>query len=121
MTQPELHALCPIFQVANLERAVDFYTRVMGFETAWTWGTPPDRASLCRDGVEITVEVEAQPRAAHVYVQVKGIDAYFASVVAAGATVIHPLADRFYGMRDGRIADPDGNHLSLGAPLPDAH
>jgi predicted enzyme related to lactoylglutathione lyase len=113
-----LTSICPIFQVANLDRGIDFYTRVMGFELGWTWGTPPDRASVCRDAVEITLEVEAQPRYAHVYIQVTGIDAYFAKVTAAGATVVHPLADRVYGMRDGRIADPDGNHLGLGEALP---
>jgi uncharacterized glyoxalase superfamily protein PhnB len=118
MNAPVLHAVSPIFRVANLQRGIDFYTKVMGFELGWTWGTPPDRASLCRDSVEITLEVEAQPRTSHVYVQVKGIDAYFAKVTAAGAPVIHPLADRVYGMRDGRVADPDGNHISLGEQLP---
>ena len=43
------------------------------------------------------------------------IDAYFERVTAAGAKVTVPLADRFYGMRDGRVEDPDGNQLSLGA------
>jgi hypothetical protein len=28
--------------------------------------------------------------------------------------VIHPLADREYGMRDGRLADPDGNEIGIG-------
>ena len=120
MTKPVLHAVSPILQVANLQRALDFYTRVLGFETAWTWGTPPDRASVCRDSVEIMLEVVPQPRPSHVYIQVKEIDAYFATVTAAGATVVYPLADRVYGMRDGRIADPDGNHVGLGEALPAA-
>jgi uncharacterized glyoxalase superfamily protein PhnB len=117
MTEPVLHAVSPIFQVANLQRGIDFYTKVMAFELGWTWGTPPDRASLCRDSVEITLEVESQPRTSHVYVQVDGVDAYFAKVTAGGARVVHPLADRVYGMRDGRVADPDGNHIALGQAL----
>jgi uncharacterized glyoxalase superfamily protein PhnB len=120
MSEPVLHAVSPIFQVADLRRGIDFYTRVMGFELGWTWGTPPDRASLCRDAIEITLEVEREPRSSHVYVQVKGIDGYFAKVLAGGATVIHPLANRAYGMRDGRISDPDGNYIALGEALPDA-
>jgi uncharacterized glyoxalase superfamily protein PhnB len=118
MTDAELHAVSPIFQVANLQRGIDFYTKVMGFELGWTWGTPPDRASVSRDSVEITLEVERSPRSSHVYVQVKGVDAYFAAVAAAGAAVIRPLADRAYGMRDGRVADPDGNYIGLGEALP---
>jgi len=117
MAEAKLHAICPIFQVSNLERGIEFYTRVMGFELAWTWGQPPDRASLCRDSVEITLEVEANPILSHAYIQVEGVDAYFARVTTAGAKVVHPLADRVYGMRDGRVADPDGNHLALGQAI----
>ena len=87
MAEANLRAICPIFQVSNLERGIEFYTRVMGFELAWTWGDPPDRASLCRDAVEITLEVEANPILSHAYIQVEGIDAYFARVTSAGAKV----------------------------------
>jgi uncharacterized glyoxalase superfamily protein PhnB len=114
MTTPTLHHISPIFQVANLDRSIAFYTRVMGFELAWSWGTPPDKAGVCRDSIEIMLEVAAQPRTSHVYVQVNGVDEYFANVTAAAAPVIYPLADRIYGMRDGRVADPDGNHINLG-------
>jgi uncharacterized glyoxalase superfamily protein PhnB len=117
MAETKLSAICPIFQVSNLQRGIDFYTRVMGFEVAWTWGEPPDRASLCRDSVEITLETERSPVPSHAYIQVAGIDAYFTRVTAAGAKVVYPLDDRFYGMRDGRISDPDGNHLGLGEAL----
>ena len=117
MTEPTLHAVSPIFQVANLQRAIDYYTRVLGFELGWTWGTPPDRASFCRDSVEITVEVERAPVPSMVYVQVNGVDEYFTRIAAAGAIVKVPLADRVYGMRDGRVEDPDGNAINLGESL----
>ena len=120
MDDPKLSSVSPIFQVSNLQRGIDFYTRVMGFELGRTWGTPPDRASLCRDAIEITLEVEREPRSSHVYLQVKGVDSYFDRVTAAGAKVVVPLDDRVYGMRDGRISDPDGNHVGLGESLPDA-
>jgi predicted enzyme related to lactoylglutathione lyase len=117
MAEVKLHSVCPIFQVSNLARGIEFYTRVMGFELGWTAGDPPDRASLCRDAVEIMLEVEANPILSHAYIQVEGIDAYFGRVTTAGAKVVFPLADRAYGMRDGRIADPDGNHVALGEAI----
>jgi predicted enzyme related to lactoylglutathione lyase len=120
MNEPTLTHATPILQVTNLQRALDFYGRVMGFETAWTWGTPPDRASVCRDAVEIMIEVEREPRSSHVYLQVIGVDAYFEKVTGAGAKIVVPLADRAYGMRDGRVTDPDGNHLGIGEALPAA-
>jgi predicted enzyme related to lactoylglutathione lyase len=119
MADPKLNAICPILQVKDLQRGIDFYTRVMGFELAWKWGEPPDRASLCRDAIEIALEVERLPLRSQAYIQVTGIDEYFARVTAAGAKVTFPLADRVYGMRDGRIEDPDGNQLSLGEAIKD--
>ena len=46
-------------------------------------------------------------------------DAVFAQAVAAGATVVSPLADQPYGWRVGRIADPFGHHWEIGKPLAD--
>jgi uncharacterized glyoxalase superfamily protein PhnB len=117
MTTPKLNSVTPIFEVTNLDHSIRFYTEVLGFETGWISGDPPAIASVCRDSVEIMLKVETQPRASHAYLNVTGVEAYFAQATAAGAQVIHPLADRFYGMRDGRIADPDGNHIGLGEPL----
>lgn len=44
-------------------------------------------------------------------------DAVFARAVAAGASVIWPVADQPYGWRVGRIADPYGHHWEIGKPL----
>jgi uncharacterized glyoxalase superfamily protein PhnB len=117
MNAQTFHAIAPIFQVADLQRAIDFYTGVLGFTLGWTAGEPPDRASLCRDHVEITVETDATPARAKAYVQVSGVDEIYARAAAAGANVSVSLGDRFYGMRDGRILDPDGNELHIGEPL----
>jgi predicted enzyme related to lactoylglutathione lyase len=119
MTAQTLHAICPIFQVANYDRSVEFYTRVLDFKLGWSWGSPPDRASLCRDGVEIAIEVERSPTPSQVYIQLDGVDAYYERVTRAGATVVRPLQNRTYGMRDARIADPDGNHISIGETVKD--
>jgi len=44
-------------------------------------------------------------------------DAIFGRAVAAGATVVSPLADQPYGWRVGRVADPFGHHWEIGKPL----
>ena len=44
-------------------------------------------------------------------------DAVFARAVAAGATVVWPVADQPYGWRVGRIVDPFGHHWEIGKPL----
>jgi uncharacterized glyoxalase superfamily protein PhnB len=112
-----LRTLSPIFQVADMERAIAFYRDVLGFDVGWSVGEPARLASLCRDGLEIVLELSAQPVPSHVYIAMDGVDDYFAGITSVGAREVVPLADREYGMRDGRVADPDGNQLGLGEPL----
>ena len=44
-------------------------------------------------------------------------DATAAQAIAAGAREIFPVADQPYGLRQGRVADPDGHHWLIGRPL----
>ena len=111
-------SIAPILQVSNLDQAVDFWKRVMAFDVAWiAGGEPASIASLCRDQIYLMVRVEKKPVPCDIYIEVEGIDEYFQRVSEAGATVVYALADRDYGMRDGRVADRDGNQISLGAPV----
>lgn len=45
---------------------------------------------------------------ANVRVMVPDVDAYWKLANQIGARVIVPIADRYYGLRDFTIADPDG-------------
>lgn len=44
-------------------------------------------------------------------------DALAKEVAAAGGRIIFPVGDQPYGMRQGRVADPEGHHWLLGRPL----
>jgi predicted enzyme related to lactoylglutathione lyase len=117
MAESTLKSICPIFQVADLDRALEFYTKVLGFDVGWIAGTPPQYACVCREGVEIQLNVFAQPVLSHAYVHLTGINAYYQRAVGAGAKIVVAMDDREYGMRDARIADPDGNQLSIGEEI----
>jgi catechol 2,3-dioxygenase-like lactoylglutathione lyase family enzyme len=104
--------------VKDIRRSVVFYTR-LGFE-------------LLRDGgdfVELTwenhrlflaeisafhevrdAELPAPPKfpLANVRVMVPNVDEYWQVANEMGATIAVPIADRYYGLRDFTIADPDG-------------
>ena len=125
MSAVKLELISPIFAVHDLSEALKFYQSKLGFDLAWSWGTPPDIAAVCRDSVEITLtsRPDAQPRAASkVYLRVSGVDAYYTQIVAAGVTILVPIADCAYGMRDFRVADPSGNELNVGqAMIDDRH
>lgn len=113
----KIESVSPILSVTDLPAAIDFYRRTLGFDLAWSWGEPLDIAAVCRDNVEITLTQRAgakPPGAAHIYLGVSGIDEYYAALIDAAVTVVVPIGDRPYGMRDFRIADPSGNELSIG-------
>jgi PhnB protein len=44
-------------------------------------------------------------------------DGAAAQALSAGAREIFPVADQPYGLRQGRVADPDGHHWLIGRPL----
>jgi uncharacterized glyoxalase superfamily protein PhnB len=117
MAVTKLNSVTPILQVADLQRAIGFYRDALGFSQGWIAGEPPWLASVCRDAVEFNLHVVANPVPSHVYLNVDGVDDCFAAAATAGARVVHSLADRHYGMRDGRLADPDGNEISIGECL----
>ena len=112
--------------VSDIKRSVRFYLDI-GF-------------TLLRDGVdfvELTWEehrlflaelsafrdagAEAPPRPkfprANVRVMVPDVDACWARVKKLGAEVIIPIADRYYGLRDFTIADPDGFGIRFASEL----
>lgn len=104
--------------VSDIRRSIEFYCR-LGF-------------SLLRDGgdfVELTWENHrlflAEPSAFHgvahvelpapaqfplanIRVMVSKVDDYWQLAREIGARIIVPIADRYYGLRDFTIADPDG-------------
>jgi PhnB protein len=50
---------------------------------------------------------------------VEDVDAMFAQAVAAGATVVRPVADQFYGARSGQAEDPFGYRWVLSTHIRD--
>lgn len=119
MTHSTIEMLSPELQASDLERSIDFYRRAFGFEVSWCVGEPPELACLCRDNVEFTLRAVATPVPIHVYFTVAGVDASYAAALAEGARELVPLEDRSYGMRDGRVSDPDGNQIGLGQSIED--
>jgi PhnB protein len=52
-----------------------------------------------------------------IHLQVDGVDAFAARAVAAGAKVLHPVQDQFYGERSGQFADPFGYTWMISTPI----
>lgn len=52
-----------------------------------------------------------------IHIEVADPDAAWQQAVDAGATVLMPLDDQFWGARYGQVADPFGQHWSIGGPV----
>ena len=53
------------------------------------------------------------------HLAVEDADQQFAQALAAGAEVVMPLADQFWGDRYGIVKDPSGHHWSIGSHMED--
>ena len=52
-----------------------------------------------------------------IHLQVPDVEAAFAKALDAGAVVVAPLEDQFWGDRYGVVRDPFGHQWSLGQPM----
>ena len=104
--------------VRDMRRSVDFY-RALGFELLRDGGdfmelTWEDHRlflaelSAFRDVIGVAAPARPALPMANTRVMVPNVDDYWKLANEIGAPVIVPIADRYYGLRDFTIADPDG-------------
>ena len=105
----------PNIVVDNAEDAIAFLKRALGATEQYRLTLSSGKITHCElkigdSIVNLGESMEGWP--AHGLVAqifVENSDALFAQAVAAGASVIMPMTDMFFGIREGRIADPFGN------------
>lgn len=131
-----LHTVTPRLVVRDAARALEFYRDAFGAEEVGERFTTPNgqvvHAEL-RIGDSIIMLTDDQddgapakaPQSLHGRVTAimatywTDVDAAWQRAVAAGADVVYPLADQFYGDRAGRLRDPFGHQWMLSQRLED--
>lgn len=127
-------ALSPHLVVDGADAAIDFYAQA--FDAVELGRVPgPDgkliHAALQINGCTVLLNddfpetcggTSMTPKAlggtpVTIHLTVTDVDAKFQRALDAGATVVMPLADQFWGDRYGVIADPFGHHWSMGQPV----
>ena len=123
-------SLTPLLTVKNAAAAVDFYRAAFDAVERDRAVAPTGQvvAELAIDGLSFFV-VDENPQAfnlspaslegttVRINLIVDDPDAAAAQAIAAGASEVFPVADQPYGLRQGRVADPEGHHWLLGKPL----
>jgi len=118
-----------ILIVSDLDRALRFYTEVLGLPLGHRSGpyaqfnTGTTRLALyTRDAMEQTLGMSLISPADNAAgfelgFKVPDVNAAFTEIVARGAPVVIPPTDRPWGQRTAYIRDPDGHLIELAQDL----
>ena len=121
----------PYLRVHSAADAIDFYKRAFGAAELLRLTAPDGRighAEIKLGPASIMLSDEYPeagingPRtlggtSCAIHLHVADVDAAFAQAVSAGATVVRPLKDQFYGERTATVRDPFGHEWLLGGHL----
>lgn len=127
-------ALSPHLVVDDAPAAIDFYVKAFGAEEIGRVPRPDGKlihaavlingamVMLNDDFPEMSSGKSMTPPAlggtpVTIHLTVTDVDARFQQAVDAGATVVMPLEDQFWGDRYGMVRDPFGHQWSLGQPV----
>jgi PhnB protein len=129
----DFHTITPQMVVKGVAAAIDWYTRALGahelLRNASPDGTSIMHAELLLGDSRFFVVDEfpdsmASPASLggtsvtlHLYV--RDVDTLFNRAVEAGATVLMPVADQFWGDRYGILRDPYGHRWSIASRIED--
>lgn len=121
------HSITPYLIVKDANTAIDFYCRAFGATELMRLNMPGggighaevkigDSPVMLADempemGALAPQEGILPPVSILIYVE--DVDTIFQQAVAAGAEVIRPLVDQFYGDRSGTLKDPFGHQWTV--------
>jgi len=136
MTTPvpeDFHTITPQIVVKGVADAIAWYTKALGAHELLR-NTAPDGKSIMHSemllgdsrffvvdefpGAMVSpTTLGGSPVTLHLYV--RDVDATFDRAVDAGASVLMPVADQFWGERYGMLTDPFGHRWSIASRIED--
>lgn len=116
---PGYGSVTPYLVIPKCSEAIAFYTRVFDAEELMRMSAPDGQIAHAeiRIGDSVLMLSSGGPEwpatSGQFCLYVEDCDAVFARAVAAGAEVIEPVSDKFYGDRAGSVRDPFGQRWSI--------
>ena len=121
------HSITPVLIVKNGAEAIEFYKNGFGVEERCRMKSPDGRvahAELKLGDSVFMLSDEYPEMKCHspktiggspvsMYVYVDDVDSVFNKAISAGAKVLDPVKDQFWGDRHGRLEDPFGHLWSI--------
>jgi len=118
---PTLVAAEPQLYVRDIAASCDFYTRLLGFSVAFTYGEPPFYGQVVRDGARLNLRQVDDPvgdptrrdteRLLAATITLEDAKPLFVEYQNAGVEFAQPLRSEPWGARTFMVRDPDGNLL----------
>jgi PhnB protein len=109
------HTVTPNIIVDDAEAAIAFLKRALGATESYRLRMSSGKIAHCElklgdSVIDLGESMDGFPPSALVaQIYVEDSDALFERAVAAGAAVVMPMTDMFFGSREGRVSDPFGN------------
>jgi PhnB protein len=128
---PGYHTVTPSLTVHDGTAALEFYAKAFGATEKFRLPMPDGRIGHAEiqigdstimisdefpDWGALSPQTRGGPTSA-LMLYVEDVDAAFQRALEAGAQVVMPLADQFWGDRMGSVADPFGHKWSLATPV----
>lgn len=118
------HSVTPGLSVRNAAQAIDFYKKAFGAKEKTRMAGPDGKSVMHAElkigdskfmlGEEMPQMGQPSPQTlngttVNLYIYVKNVDKVFDRAVKAGASVVMPVSDAFWGDRYGQLKDPFGH------------
>jgi PhnB protein len=117
------HSITPYLSVNGAAAAIEFYQKAFRAREVMRMAQPDGRIGhaelelgdsrimLADEFPEMNFRAPGSigGTAVHLHLYVADVDAVIGEAVAAGATLIRPVQDQFYGDRSGTVTDPYGH------------
>lgn len=127
----EIHEVYPYLRVHSTADAIDFYTRAFGAHELFRLVEPGGRVGHAEIKIGSTTVMLSDeypesgirgPRSLggttfSMHLHVADVDNAFKQAVSAGASIVRPLQNQFYGERSGTLRDPFGHEWVLGGHI----
>jgi PhnB protein len=127
----EIHEVYAYLRVQSTAEAIDFYSRAFDAKEIFRLTEPSGRIGHAEIRIGPTTVMLSDEYPEHnirgplslggttfsMHLHVADVDKAFEQAVAAGASVVRPLQNQFYGERSGTVRDPFGHEWLLGGHL----
>ncbi|SCX00076.1 Glyoxalase-like domain protein [Agrobacterium sp. DSM 25558] len=109
--------VAPMLPVKNIQKAHDFYAKVLGFQKTFENGDPVGFMILKRDEAELHLTLQPAYKSASfnvAHMLVNNVDELHRLCSDYGLRIIKRLENKDYGLRAFVFEDPDGNRIDVG-------